>query len=105
MKTFLTLSILLASLTGCASWVQVTSAGQSVRVVATASEIPNCRRIGQARAQTLGKIILVERGAQRLQEELQSLARNEAGDMGGNFIVPETLISNGQQTFGVYSCP
>jgi len=25
--------------------------------------------------------------------------------MGGNTVVPESLIDNGQQDFGVYNCP
>ncbi len=104
MKKFLILASLLASFAGCSNWVQVTDAGQNVRV-ATASEVANCRRIGRTNTKTLSKIVVVERGAQRLQQELQSLARNEAGDMGGNVVVPESTIDEGQQTFGVYSCP
>ena len=40
-----------------------------------------------------------------MQDELLRLARNEAGSMGGNAIVPESVIEEGRQTFGVYSCP
>ena len=104
MRKLFMLSILLVSTVGCSNWVQVTSAGQNVRV-ATASEVSNCSRVGRTRANTLGKVIGVERGAERLQTELQSIARNEAADMGGNVIVPESLIDDGQQSFGVYSCP
>lgn len=104
MQKLLTLALLLGFIGGCSNWVQVTSAGENVRV-ATASEVSNCTRIGRTRTNTLGKIVGVERGAERLQIELQSLARNEAGDMGGNAVVPESLIEDGQQTFGVYSCP
>ncbi|NQV69372.1 MAG: DUF4156 domain-containing protein [Pseudohongiella sp.] len=104
MKQFLILTSLLASFAGCSNWVQVTDAGQNVRV-ATASEVANCRRIGRTNTKTLSKVVVVERGAQRLQQELQSLARNEAGDMGGNVVAPESTIDKGQQTFGVYSCP
>ena len=104
MKRFLILSSLLASFAGCSNWVQVTDAGQNVRV-ATASEVANCQRIGRARVKSLSKVVVVERGAQRLQQELQSLARNVAGDIGGNVVAPESTIDKGQQTFGVYSCP
>ncbi|MBL4573298.1 MAG: DUF4156 domain-containing protein, partial [Gammaproteobacteria bacterium] len=41
---------------------------------------------------------------ERLQEELLTLARNEAGRMGGNTVVPESLIDGGEQDFGVYNC-
>jgi len=98
---FLSATFLLAS---CSNWVQVTSEGQSVRVV-TASDVNNCIRVGNAQAQTLGRVIGLERGAERLQEELSRIARNEAGDLGGNAIVPESLIADGRQTFGVYRCP
>jgi hypothetical protein len=36
---------------------------------------------------------------------LLTLARNEAGSMGVNVVVPESLIDKGQQSFGVYRCP
>lgn len=104
MQKLLMLSLLLVSIAGCSNWVQVTSAGQNVRV-ATAADVSNCSRVGRTRTNTLGRIVGVERGAERLQTELQSLARNEAGDMGGNVVVPESIIEEGQQTFGVYRCP
>lgn len=99
--------ILLASLiffvTGCNSWVQLTSEGEGVRL-GSAQEVANCQRIGQARAQTLSRVVIVERGGERLQEELIRLARNEAGDLGGNVVVPESTIEEGRQSFGVYRC-
>jgi len=104
MKKLLIPLVLLSSITACSSWVQVSEDGQGVRV-ATAAEVSNCGRIGRANSKTLGSVVFVERGAERLQSELQSLARNEAGAMGGNVIVPESLIEDGEQTFGVYSCP
>jgi hypothetical protein len=50
-------------------------------------------------------LVVVERGGERLQDELIRLARNEAGDLGGNVIVPESVIEEGRQSFGVYRCP
>ncbi len=88
----------------CSNWVQVTSSGTSVRLL-TIQEAEGCDRIGSARAQTLGSVVGLERGAERLQDELSRIARNEAGDMGGNAIVPESVISDGRQSFGVYLCP
>ena len=87
----------------CGNWVQVTSSGSSVRLL-TIQEAEDCDRIGSTRAQTLGSVVGLERGAERLQDELSRIARNEAGDMGGNAVVPESLISDGRQSFGVYFC-
>ena len=98
-------SLLAMSLiSSCSNWVQVTSAGQAVKLIST--DVPeNCNRIGRVQARTLGRIIVIERGAERLQDELAQIARNEAADRGGNTIAPESLIIDGRQTFGIYSCP
>ena len=37
-------------------------------------------------------------------EELRIVARNSAARMGGDTIVPLTVIEEGQQTFVVYKC-
>jgi hypothetical protein len=91
------------TISGC-TWVQLSSEGKRVSL-ASVNLIANCDRVGRATASTLGKIVKIERGGGKLQDELLTLARNEAGRMGGNTIVPESFISNGQQDFGVYSCP
>ncbi len=103
MKKFLFAAILPLMINAC-TWVQLTAEGEAVSL-SSAGLVSDCGRIGRATAKTLGKIVVVERGGGRLQEELLTLARNEAGRMGGNTIVPESLIVDGQQEFGVYSCP
>jgi len=103
MKNFLLVAIAAIELTGC-TWVQLTAEGENVSL-AGVDVIGNCERIGRATAKTLGKIVALERGGGRLQEELLTLARNEAGRLGGNTVVPESLINDGEQDFGVYNCP
>ncbi|MEX0738600.1 MAG: DUF4156 domain-containing protein [Pseudohongiella sp.] len=85
------------------SWVQITPEGERVSL-ATAADIGNCQRVGVANVNALDSIGFVNRGANRLQEELVSLARNEAGEIGGNRVVPESTIDEGRQTFGIYRC-
>lgn len=100
-KSLMALSLGLC-LSAC-NWVQLTSEGRGVQL-SQANQVQSCNRIGSTRSQTLGKLLVVERGSNKLQNELVTLARNEAGTMGGNTIVPESVISEGQQTFGVYRC-
>lgn len=102
MKNYLLAIGLTLALSGC-TWVQLTTEGESVNL-GSANLVGNCERVGRARAKTLGKIVTVERGGGRLQEELFTLARNEAGRMGGDTIIPESLINDGEQDFGVYNC-
>ena len=94
----------LVLLTNCKNWVQLLPEGAEVSLK-SATDVSKCRRIGTTSAQTLSKLIVVERGAERLQTELLTLARNQAGRMNANTIVPESLIEEGKQRFGVYSCP
>jgi Domain of unknown function (DUF4156) len=103
MKNFPAVIAMAVALSSC-TWVQLTTEGEGVSLY-TADRTANCQRIGRATAKTLGSIVTVERGGQRLQDELLTLARNEAGRMGGNVIVPESLIENGEQNYGVYNCP
>ena len=94
----------LLSFTACAgNWVQLTPEGQQVRL-ALPVDVADCRRMGTSSASALNNIGPVQRGGERLQEELVTLARNEAADMGGNRIVAESTIIDGRQTFGVFSC-
>jgi hypothetical protein len=92
-----------ATLSACGNWVNLTAAGRLV-TVATPTEVTSCRRIGTSTANALSEIVFVERGSSKLQAELIDLARNEAADMGGNRIVVESPITDGRQSFGVYSC-
>ena len=103
MKKNIAIVISIALFSGCSNWVGLTIEGEGVRL-ATASEISNCTRLGRTRSHTLDSIVGVERGADRLQDELLTLARNDAGAMGGNVIVPESLIDEGEQLFGIYLC-
>jgi hypothetical protein len=91
------------ALSACGNWVNLTAAGRLV-TVATPAEVAGCRRVGTSNASALSEIVFVERGSAKLQAELIDLARNEAADMGGNRIVVESPITDGRQTFGVYSC-
>jgi hypothetical protein len=73
--------------------------------VATPAQVSACTRLGSSTTNALSEIVFVDRGTRKLQQELIDLARNEAGDMGGNRIVVETPITDGRQSFGVYRCP
>lgn len=95
---------LLMTLAACGNtWVQITPEGQNVQL-ATAAQVGGCTRVGTANVNALDNIGFVQRGANRLQDELVGLARNEGGRLGGNRVVPESTIDDGRQTFGVYRC-
>ncbi len=94
----------LATLTACSTWVTLAPGADQV-AVKIASEVERCERIGSASAKSLNKVAFVDRNSNKVQEELATLARNEAVLMNGNAVVAESGISQGQQKFGVYRCP
>ncbi len=100
---FLLASVAATTLTACA-WVRLTNEGEGVRL-AEVGQVNNCQRLGRATAQTRSRVAVVDRSSEAVQEEILILARNEAGRMGGNTIVPDSVITDGGQSFSVYSCP
>ena len=88
-------------LSACAT-VKLTEEGEKVRVLGP-SEVASCRNMGRTNASVTAKIIF-ERPESAVRKVLETVARNGAGRLGGDTIVPLTVISDGQQTFEVYKC-
>jgi len=87
---------------GC-TWVSVTEEGQNVRVL-QANATAGCQKIGNVSAKTTNHVTIFSRSDRKIQEELESLARNEATELGGNAIVPIGTEKEGRQSFDVYRC-
>jgi hypothetical protein len=102
-KLSIAISLVLALSSCSSSWVQLTPEGEGVTQFPLAN-VSNCSRLGSTRASTLKKMLFLDRNRSKLEQELVTLARNEAGTMGGNAIVSESAIADGAQRFGVYRC-
>lgn len=89
--------------TSC-TWVALTPEGEGVSV-REMSAVSNCQRIGRVTSRSTAEVARVDRSAEAVQNELLVLARNEAGTLGGNVIVPDSVIQDGSQNFIVYNCP
>jgi hypothetical protein len=84
------------------STLKLTEGGEKVRVLDPA-EVSSCKNLGRTNTSVTDRIIF-ERPADAVAEELQIVARNSGARMGGDTIVPLTVIEEGQQTFEVYKC-
>lgn len=93
---------LLPALHAC-TWVKSTPEGTNV-VVSDSAGISNCARKGEVTSSLKSRVGAFERKASKVAGELETLARNEAAQMGGDTIVAESDIKDGRQTFGVYQC-
>jgi hypothetical protein len=101
MKNYLTLIAATVLLSAC-SGIKLTDGGEKVRVL-DPNEVSSCRKLGKTNNAVTARVV-VERPEEAVAKELRILARNSAAGMGGDTIVPLTVIENGQQTFEVYKC-
>jgi hypothetical protein len=101
MRQLISLSIVLA-VTGC-TWVDLTESGDKVEV-GYAGNIQQCEHLGVVSARTQSKMLL-ERDEATVQDELHTLARNNAATLGATNIVLHGLPKDGVQAFAAYRCP
>jgi hypothetical protein len=103
MKKIMTAGAIGVLLQACA-WVELTPEGGKTRVL-SAAEVTNCTRLGTTTATTRAVVAGIERAPERVQEELEDLARNSAaGDLKGDTVVPIGKPKDGKQVFEVYRC-
>ncbi len=101
-KTSLVLAALLLS--GCANvGLKLTAEGEKVRVL-DPDEVSSCRQLGKTNTSVTPVVMGVARPDMTIAKELHIIARNSAARMGGDTIVPLTIVDQGQQTFVVYKC-
>lgn len=101
MKTNLTIIAATILLTAC-STLKLTEGGEKVRLL-DPNEVESCRELGKTNNSVTAKVI-IERPEDAVAKELRIMARNSAARMGGDTIVPLTVVEAGQQTFVVYKC-
>ncbi len=90
------------ALAGCAS-LKLSDGGEKVRVL-DPGEVESCRELGRTNTTTTPQVVGIPRPIETISKELRIVARNSAANMGGDTIVPLTVIENGAQTFMVYKC-
>jgi hypothetical protein len=96
-------SALALALAGCA-WVSLDPGADAV-TVRHAESLGGCERLGKTHTNTLDSVGFIPRRPSSVEEELLTLARNEAVSMGGNVVSPEGPPVDGEQTFAIYRCP
>ncbi len=90
-------------ISACATPMKLSENGEKVRVL-DPTEVSSCRELGKSNTSVTWVLLGVERPEEAISKELRIVARNSAARMGGDTIVPLTVIEKGQQTFVVYKC-
>lgn len=93
----------MAAVLGGCSFVTVDPGAKDVLVL-KAERTKDCERLGQTRVSVATQIGFIKRGKPAIAENLETLARNSAAEMGGDTITPETEVNEGKQTFGIFDC-
>lgn len=105
MKTIKTGSIILITvLLGACSWVDLQPQAEDILVLKP-YQAKECEQVRRTTSQVLDKIWFVNRNQEKMEEELATLARNTAAELGGNAIMADSEIKEGKQTFVILNCP
>jgi hypothetical protein len=98
------ISIIAATiLLSACSGLKLTPDGEKIRVLQP-SEVSSCRELGKTNTSVTATVVGIERPDETIAKELIIIASNGAARMGGDTIVPLTVVEAGQQTFIVYKC-
>ena len=96
-------TVMLVSTTAC-TWVPIEASGKAVRVIAAGAAPADCSARGEIVVSVKDKVGFYERNALRVQEELETLARNEAFSIQANTVQPLAAPANGEQRFAAWQC-
>jgi hypothetical protein len=102
MKALCTSLAISALLAGCA-WVTPTTRGQAIAYLQP-EQVQSCQKLGRVSVETVNKVVLLSRNAKTVQNELITMAKNEAVVIKADTIAPETEITDGRQSFLAYRC-
>lgn len=96
------LPVAVLCLTAC-TWVEPTKEGGEV-VLVKDFNVEACRALGTTTASVKHKVGVFTRSEEKVTEELVTLAKNKAAEMGGDSIVARGEPSEGSMSFGIYRC-
>jgi len=95
--------IVLASLAAC-TWVPIDESGKAVRVLREGSAPEGCISKGEIEVDVKDRVGFYQRNSLRVQEELETLARNSASRLDANAVQPLHDPIKGGQRFRAWQC-
>jgi hypothetical protein len=96
------LSCVVAFQSAC-TWVEITKEGAEV-IVVKSHNVETCTRLGETTATVANEVGPITRSEDKVTEELITLARNKAAEMGGDSIVASGPAKDGTMSFDIYKC-
>lgn len=99
-------AIALCVFLGCAAactWVKPVEEAREIALVKP-ELAQHCKKVNAVTVKVTDSVAFINRRKAKVQEELVTMAKNEAALVGGDIIVAETEAAEGSQRFGVYNC-
>ena len=100
---FALIVVLAAASTAC-TWVEPDSRGIEVAVAPPTQDLGGCVRRGEVTVSVKAEIAGIDRNTLKVQDELESLARNEAATLGATHVQALEDPHGGEQRFAAYDC-
>jgi len=100
----LILSVLVATTTAACTWVPIEQRGKSVQVLPAGPVPAGCQQTGEVVVTVKSKVGFYNRNPLRVQEELETLARNEAPGANADAVQAQGQPADGSQRFNAFRC-
>lgn len=106
MRVFLRSAVVVLALGASAcTWVPMEKGADGVRVLPMGAAPAGCTRLGEIEGNVADKVALYQRNPLRVQEELETMARNEAVGLAANRVQALEAVHDGRQRFAAWRCP
>lgn len=93
-----------AVLAGGCAWVKLEPQGGAIRVARTGEDLSSCQRAGEITVSVRDRVGFYERDALKVRDELETMARNEAGSLQADTLQALGPPVEGEQRFVGYRC-
>lgn len=91
-------------LLGACTWVKMEPGANRVRVLAETAPTTACTELGEIGVSVKDRVALYRRNDLKVRDELETLARNEAVNLGADTIQPLEEPDFGEQRFSAWRC-
>ena len=103
MKTpHFTLVIMISSLSAC-TWIEPTKESLDV-ILVKPGNVTDCQLLGTTRVTVTHKIGILTRDKEAVTEDLVTIEKNDAAELGGDSIVARGEGNEGKMSFDIYKC-
>jgi hypothetical protein len=85
------------------TWVQPDPGAEQVRLLRS-DQTAQCERLAYTTVSVRDRVAAVQRSPGKVEEELETLARNSAIDINGDAIAPAGPVQDGRRRYAIYHC-